>query len=206
MPSLICNKCLILLSRLFTFRRECLESDSKLRQKYLKEPETNPQNITEETFEYIVVLENSDTTVTETTDAINLTKEGSSIKESPSEIIEQKIETEPRKKRPLPPYDCNICSKTLSNYGSYKNHMLLHSDGNSFLCSKCGQGFKTRNAYDGHMATHFSTYKCDICNKSYRQAATLKSHKLTAHQKIKPFSCDICEKSFTQKSGFKVNV
>lgn len=43
------------------------------------------------------------------------------------------------------------------------------------------QGFKTKNAYDGHMMTHLESNpnQCHICNKVYRQAASLRSHILT---------------------------
>lgn len=32
------------------------------------------------------------------------------------------------KKLPTPPYACQVCSKVLSNYSSFKYHMQLHSD------------------------------------------------------------------------------
>lgn len=76
---------------------------------------------------------------------------------------------------------CNICDKKLSNSGSYRYHMQLHSDRTPFLCNECGEGFKTRNAYDGHMTTHLPSNpnKCHVCGKTYRQAASLRCHMLT---------------------------
>lgn len=47
---------------------------------------------------------------------------------------------------------CQECGKTLSNFSSYKYHMQLHSNKTPFLCSECGEGFKTRNAYDGMLS------------------------------------------------------
>lgn len=37
--------------------------------------------------------------------------------------------------------------------------------------SQCGEGFKTRNAYDGHLVTHLESNPntCDVCGKVYRQ-------------------------------------
>lgn len=74
-----------------------------------------------------------------------------------------------------------------------------------FLCSECGERFRTRNAYDGHMITHIADNPntCSLCGKSYRQAASLRCHMLT-HTGEKPFTCDICGKGMTQKSGYKV--
>lgn len=104
-----------------------------------------------------------------------------------------------------PPFVCQVCSKVLSNYSSFKYHMQLHSDKKvsvvqplqhkivlfvtsnaisllqPFLCADCGESFKTRNAYDGHIITHNedAMHKCTICDKSYRQAASLRCHMLS---------------------------
>lgn len=106
-----------------------------------------------------------------------------------------------------PPFVCQVCSKVLSNYSSFKYHMQLHSDKKvgiwlttelktqhqwvifvkstislqPFLCADCGESFKTRNAYDGHIITHNedAMHKCHICQKSYRQAASLRCHMLS---------------------------
>lgn len=99
--------------------------------------------------------------------------------------------------------ECDICGKLLSNYSSLKYHMQLHSDKTPFECTDCGEKFKTRNAYDGHRTTHMENVnKCEICNKTYRQPASLRSHMLK-HEDKKPFVCEICGKAMTQKSGYK---
>lgn len=99
--------------------------------------------------------------------------------------------------------ECDICGKLLSNYSSLKYHMQLHSDKTPFECSDCGEKFKTRNAYDGHRTTHMQNVnKCEICNKTYRQPASLRNHMLK-HENKKPFVCEICGKGMTQKSGYK---
>lgn len=108
--------------------------------------------------------------------------------------------------------------------------MQLHSDNTPFLCNECGEGFKTRNAYEGHMMTHLKSNpnKCEQCGKCYRQAASLRSHMLTHtgekvefsitflegfcnsflliefSLRLQPFVCNICGKGMTQKSGYKV--
>lgn len=82
----------------------------------------------------------------------------------------------PRKKRQPTienlSFKCKVCDKQLSNAGSFKYHMQLHSDEVPFLCCECGEKFKTKNAYDGHMTTHNNTHTCEVCGKCYRQAGS----------------------------------
>lgn len=88
-----------------------------------------------------------------------------------------------------PPFVCQVCSKVLSNYSSFKYHMQLHSDKKPFLCADCGESFKTRNAYDGHIITHNedAMHKCHICQKTYRQAASLRCHMLSHTGEVSRF-------------------
>lgn len=126
---------------------------------------------------------------------------------SPEKTVVFKKSRVPRKKRQPTvenlSFKCKVCDKQLSNSGSFKYHMQLHSDDVPFLCCECGEKFKTKNAYDGHMTTHNNTHTCEVCGKCYRQAASLRSHMLS-HTGEKLFLCILCGKSMTQKSGLKV--
>lgn len=131
------------------------------------------------------------------------------IDEKPEKTVVFKKSRLPRKKRQSSrvknlSFKCKVCNKQLSNAGSFKYHMQLHSDEVPFLCCECGEKFKTKNAYDGHMTTHNNTHTCEVCGKCYRQAASLRSHMLS-HTGEKLFLCILCGKSMTQKSGLKVN-
>lgn len=77
-----------------------------------------------------------------------------------------------------PNFKCGECGKVLSNIGSYKYHLQLHSNKTPFKCDKCSATFKTKNAYDGHMIMHNpnNPNTCHICGKSYRQSASLEGH------------------------------
>ncbi|XP_073835667.1 uncharacterized protein [Musca autumnalis] len=110
--------------------------------------------------------------------------------------------TKSTSKAPNPDFQCKICFKQLSNSSSFKYHMQLHSDETPYECEICGERFKTRNAHDGHRATHDPKNTCELCGKVYRQPSSLRLHMLS-HTGEKPFKCDICGKCLTQKSGYK---
>lgn len=84
----------------------------------------------------------------------------------------------PRRRKARQNFKCDECGKVLSNFGSYKYHLQLHSDVTPFQCNKCDASFKTKNAFDGHMITHDpnNPHSCHICGKKYRQAASLEGH------------------------------
>lgn len=84
----------------------------------------------------------------------------------------------PRRRKARQNFKCDQCGKVLSNFGSYKYHLQLHSDATPFRCNKCDASFKTKNAFDGHMMTHDpnNPHTCHICGKKYRQAASLEGH------------------------------
>lgn len=63
------------------------------------------------------------------------------------------------------------------------------------------------------MLTHIKdgpqvTFRCDYegCNAVYRFAVTLRHHKISFHQKLRPFACNICGKTFPRKARMKQHV
>lgn len=199
----------------------CNEKITFIQIKYENEPSTNIQTYLIENnnmenerqqediiTDNLYVSENKDNLNIPVTENTNLGETNSSAAADDDNVFPKMVFKRHRKRAkeiPKPPYKCNVCSKVLSNYASYKYHIQLHSDDTPFLCSDCGLGFKTRNAYDGHRITHNKNNPntCNICGKSYRQAASLRSHMLV-HSGERPFLCGICGKGMTQKSGFKV--
>lgn len=208
----LCIPCILKLVKATTFVRDCLKAYEVFSTASQKENEENQTKATDWTFTPIednieiieidekqgVLLENIECPDTEYSE-----EDGTPTVGTENPLVFRKYK--PRSnKRSTYAYECGICGKILGKLSSYKYHMDLHSDVAKYECKECHSKFKTKNAYTGHMATHSGLFSCDICGKSYRQAASLKSHKLSHDPSTaKPFFCSMCDKDFTQKSGLK---
>jgi len=67
-------------------------------------------------------------------------------------------------------------------------------------CPACGKDFATKQGLFTHKKTVHDgvRHRCDLCEKSYTQASSLKTHRLL-HTDKKPWSC-WCGKSYAEKS------
>ncbi|XP_062561046.1 zinc finger protein ZFP2-like [Armigeres subalbatus] len=213
-PKYICSRCSLLLKHFVRFRNRCLKADRELRER--SESNTVIES-SEQTNSLQLVKENNSDQDDDFNNGI-----GEERKEHPGNTQENNIKTDTvdtpteqlvnnsvdppnsnEKNNTNHSFVCNYCNKVLGTSKSFKCHMQLHSNLANYLCNRCGDRFKTKMAYIGHMASHDpDRYKCDVCGKSYRQAASLRNHKLS-HSQEKPFSCTICGHSTSQKSSLK---
>ncbi|XP_063707211.1 zinc finger protein OZF-like [Culicoides brevitarsis] len=88
---------------------------------------------------------------------------------------------------------CEICSKSYVSPNQLKRHMQVHKVvSNDFICSKCGEGFATRNlladhvrkSHDGDDDGQLFTCMCDICGKKFLEESSMNVHKRTHNPNI----------------------
>lgn len=215
----MCLQCILKLVKATSFKRECLKAyeifNAASQKKGEEENVISKPSTAEWAFDAIdenieiieidekqgVLLENIDCPDTEESDH-NEDDTEHIVSQTKNDLVFRRYKS--RTTNSTFAYECEICGKVLGKLSSYKYHMDLHSDTAKYECSECHEKFKTKNAFTGHMTTHTGLFSCDICGKSYRQAASLKSHKMSHDPSTaKPFSCSMCDKDFTQKSGLK---
>ena len=88
--------------------------------------------------------------------------------------------------------------------GSVKNHMLVHTGIKDFQCEVCEKKFYKKSSLKQHMLTHTKVkdYECDICKKKFSQKNHLVQH-FRIHSGEKPYGCAEYGKWYTQSSGRK---
>ncbi|XP_063696263.1 zinc finger protein OZF-like [Culicoides brevitarsis] len=213
----MCLKCALKLIKACTFRRDCLKSYKALKIRNGEEFENSRMNKTSSfTKRHIdAIHQNIEKIDIDEKESILFEPLGCNDFEELHELEDISTqakngetlefqEYKQKKTKHADSYKCKICSKILGKLSSLKYHMDIHSEKAKYECTECHEKFKTKNAFLGHMATHNGLFACDLCNKSYRQAASLKNHKLSHNpNSSKPFVCSICDKDFIQKSGLK---
>jgi KRAB domain-containing zinc finger protein len=98
--------------------------------------------------------------------------------------------------------ECQFCQKRFKDPDATNAHIRhSHSDQkdlkkNYFMCNMCGKNFNSRTAVSDHERSNCGQtplYKCDVCDKHYHSAGSLKTHR-GLHEDSLPFICKYCGK------------
>ncbi|KAJ0179609.1 hypothetical protein K1T71_005321 [Dendrolimus kikuchii] len=121
-------------------------------------------------------------------------------------LPEESKPAEPEKKKEKKRFECVRCGRVFVHRNSLLYHMLSHN-GKTQECKECGKVFYTVGALKIHKRVHNGDrpYKCEICEREFRQWSDLKYHKISLHSQEKLFKCDFCEKEFARKYSLNVH-
>lgn len=83
------------------------------------------------------------------------------------------------------PYVCQECGKTSSSLANFKSHMRIHTGEKPYACrvEGCRKSYTDHSGLMRHIASHSTerSYPCSMCNKTYKQIASLRHHERQAH-------------------------
>ncbi|KXJ75491.1 hypothetical protein RP20_CCG011609 [Aedes albopictus] len=97
---------------------------------------------------------------------------------------------------------CDLCGAVLADVTSLYSHFRKeHQEKGYVVC--CDKKIFKRCFMLEHMKFHTnpSAYRCEICNKNYKNKVYLSLHQIKLHGKEedRPFKCDRCKQSFAKK-------
>ena len=105
-------------------------------------------------------------------------------------------------------FDCEECGKKFNRKDNLKRHKdLIHTDTTRerIHCLQCPKTFIWKTHLDKHVqedhSKFLSTFRCEECNKMFREVKSLKRHKKEQHTNSPKFKCPKCEKFFSQKAN-----
>ena len=107
---------------------------------------------------------------------------------------------------------CEVCGKVFKclskNIKSrYQEHMFTHTGERPYKCQFCDRGFRDRSTRRKHERTHTGEkpYPCTICDRAFSQLRLLRNH-IRTHTGERPYACELCPLSFAKSCNLKYHM
>ncbi|XP_059050361.1 zinc finger protein 485-like [Achroia grisella] len=102
---------------------------------------------------------------------------------------------------------CVVCGGAWSRAGVAADHHARHHAHTppAHTCSHCGHHAPSLGKLRNHMKNHAERQKCELCEKTFRDRASLRTH-LFIHRGEKEYACPQCGKLFLFKKAMEVHL
>jgi len=97
------------------------------------------------------------------------------------------------------PHSCSICGRCFTTSSALKRHAYSHSDKREqFTCELCYKQFSAPHVLKRHMRIHTGErpFSCFVCECTFTQLTSLKTHIMNIHTGERPHGCSECGKHF----------
>ena len=84
-------------------------------------------------------------------------------------------------------FKCRNCGDGLESLRELKNHKEEGCSSSEFKCDECEKCFKDENILQDHTEKMHVKYDCDECDKVFKYEAVLEKHKEAAHENVELF-------------------
>ncbi|XP_017772429.1 PREDICTED: zinc finger protein 62-like isoform X1 [Nicrophorus vespilloides] len=106
---------------------------------------------------------------------------------------------------------CDECDYRTYSLSKLNNtHKLTHGTSKNFKCDLCEKSFKNakqlRNHKDTHKQIASPKFQCTDCSKLFSNRQQLRMHIDVVHKKLKPFLCSYCGYKSATKSALKMHI
>lgn len=99
---------------------------------------------------------------------------------------------------------CPYCWKEFDENCNMRDHMIAHSNEQSYECAICGLHLKTKTLLESHLSLHKSDmnmFHCADCDFKSEKASSIKCHKIKCHA-TSIYKCQFCSELFQDKAVF----
>ena len=109
-------------------------------------------------------------------------------------------------------FSCNICQTMFKSVRYLKMHVKNVHKEPRLTCEFCELKLRTPSKLKSHLKTH-SASKCIVCEKSFKNGASLRAHRNKVHNRGedtsregKIWSCTFCTKKLTSERGMRYHI
>lgn len=100
--------------------------------------------------------------------------------------------------------NCNKCNIKFENYKAFHNHILKHKFTKCHLCGASIRSDNFRRHYEMHTAP---TEVCEICGKTAKNKESLRGHMFCQHKENPVlYKCDECNREFKQRYKYTLHI
>ncbi|KAK4879259.1 hypothetical protein RN001_007405 [Aquatica leii] len=205
LPGSICLQCIHQVSRAFSFKQLCEQSDANLRQ-YLGKPlhpkpcKQEDDDVSHDIYSSSFMLDNFglEDSSNDSDDSFKqdftLLSQMNSENPSDEKAIAQKQLLKAAKLQ-----KCKLTKKKLLAKAGGKASVLKKLKRNTNQCNVCKKQFINLKSFRKHLRTHIEDrpYKCKLCPRGFTEENYLNNHMRThMPEDQKPYQCKLCNKRF----------